>query len=103
MANTARLTRIELITTKKRIKVASRGLELLKMKRQSLVMEFFKLSNEVKGLRENIRNDIEKGLNAIKVAEVIDGTLEIERISYMFSSPEIKIGGKNIMGGVENV
>ncbi|AGO60914.1 MULTISPECIES: V-type ATP synthase subunit D [Ferroplasma] len=98
MANTVRLTRIELINTKKRIKVASRGLELLKMKRQSLVMEFFKISNEVRGLRENIKNDIEKGLNAIKVAEIIDGTLEIERISYMFSSPEIKIGGKNIMG-----
>ncbi len=98
MANTVRLTRIELINTKKRIKVASRGLELLKMKRQSLVMEFFKISNEVKGLRENIKSDIEDGLNAIKVAEVIDGTLEIERISYLFSSPEIKIGGKNIMG-----
>jgi V/A-type H+-transporting ATPase subunit D len=98
MANTVRLTRIELINTKKKIKVASRGLELLKMKRQSLVMEFFKISNEVKGLRENIRTDIEKGLNAIKVAEIIDGTLEIERISYMFSSPEIKLGGKNIMG-----
>ena len=33
MANNIRLTRIELINTKKRVKVASRGLELLKMKR----------------------------------------------------------------------
>lgn len=98
MANNIRLTRIELINTKKRVKVASRGLELLKMKRQSLVMEFFKISNEIKGLKENIKNDIENGLNTIRMAEIIDGTLEIERISYMFSSPEIKIGGKNIMG-----
>ena len=97
MANNIRLTRIELINTKKRVKVASRGLELLKMKRQSLVMEFFKISNEIKGLKENIKNDIENGLNAIRMAEIIDGTLEIERISYMFSSPEIKIGGKNII------
>lgn len=98
MANTVRLTRIELINTKKKIKVASRGLDLLKMKRQSLVMEFFKISNEVKGLRENIRKDIENGLNAIKIAEIIDGTIEIERISYMFSSPEVQISRKNIMG-----
>ncbi|MEM0140111.1 MAG: V-type ATP synthase subunit D [Ferroplasma sp.] len=98
MAETVRLTRIELINTKKRVKVASRGLELLKMKRQSLVMEFFKISNEVKGLRENIRKDIEDGLQAIRIAEVIDGTLEIERLSYMYSSPEIKLSSKNIMG-----
>ena len=98
MANNVRLTRIELINTKKRIKVASRGLDLLKMKRSSLVMEFFKINDEVKGLRENIRKDIEKGINAIKIAEIVDGTLEIERISYMFSNPDINITTKNIMG-----
>ncbi len=98
MPNTVRLTRIELINTKKRVKVASRGLELLKMKRQSLVMEFFKISNEIRGLRENIRKDIENGLQAIRIAEIIDGTLEIERLSYMVSSPEINLSSKNIMG-----
>ncbi len=98
MVNNVRLTRIELINTKKRIKVAARGLDLLKMKRSSLVMEFFRINNEVKGLRENIRKDIEKGMNSIKIAEIVDGTLEIERLSYMFSNPDVNIITKNIMG-----
>ncbi len=98
MANNVRLTRIELINTKKRIKVATRGLDLLKMKRSSLVIQFFRINNEVKGLRENIRKDIENGINAIKIAEIVDGTLEIERISYMFSNPDVDITTKNIMG-----
>ncbi len=98
MANNFRLTRIELINTKKKIKVASRGLDLLKMKRSALVMEFLKINNEVKGMRENVRNDIQNGISQIKIAETVDGTLEIERISYMSSNPDILINMKNIMG-----
>ncbi|MEM0133109.1 MULTISPECIES: V-type ATP synthase subunit D [Acidiplasma] len=98
MANNVRLTRIELMNTKKRIKVASRGLDLLKMKRAALVMEFMKINSEIKGLRENVRNDIELGINEIKMSEIIDGTLEIERVSYMSSNPEVLINTKNIMG-----
>lgn len=98
MVNDVRLTRIELINTKKKIKTASRGLDLLKMKRSALVMEFFKINKEVRGLKENIREDIKNGMDAIKIAEIVDGTLEIERISYMFSSPDINIDTKNIMG-----
>ena len=37
-------TRIELIRTNRRIKLAKRGLDLLKMKRSSLVMEFCRIS-----------------------------------------------------------
>ena len=48
-------TRIELIRTNRRIKLAKRGLDLLKMKRSSLVMEFFSISRSVKGLREGRR------------------------------------------------
>lgn len=96
MANNVRLTRIELMNTKKRIKVASRGLDLLKMKRAALVMEFMKINSEIKGLRENVRNDIELGINEIKMSEIIDGTLEIERVSYMSSNPEVLINTKTL-------
>ncbi|SMD30620.1 V-type ATP synthase subunit D [Picrophilus oshimae] len=98
MANNVKATRIELINTKKRIKVARRGLDLLKMKRQALVMEFMKIANEIKGKREALRNDIAAAINEIKMAEIIEGQMEIERLSYLSSNPDISMNMRNIMG-----
>ncbi|WP_153274104.1 V-type ATP synthase subunit D [Picrophilus oshimae] len=98
MANNVKATRIELINTKKRIKVARRGLDLLKMKRQALVMEFMKIVNEIKGKREALRNDIAAAINEIKMAEIIEGQMEIERLSYLSSNPDISMNMRNIMG-----
>ena len=91
-------TRIELIRTNRRIKLAKRGLDLLKMKRSSLVMEFFRISRSVKGLRENLRSEIEEALETIRAAEIISGTMNLERIAFMSADSTIGINLKNVMG-----
>lgn len=91
-------TRIELIRTRKRIKLAKRGLDLLKMKRSSLVMEFFNISRSVKGLRENLRADVEDALETIRTAEIKSGTMNLERIAYMSADSTVGINLKNVMG-----
>ncbi len=91
-------TRIELIRTRKRIKLAQRGLDLLKMKRSSLVMEFFNISRSVKGLRENLRADIGDALETLKAAEIISGTMNLERIAYMSADSTVGVNLKNVMG-----
>lgn len=91
-------TRIELIRTRRRIKLAKRGLDLLKMKRSSLVMEFFNISRSVKGLRENLRADIEEALETIRAAEIISGTMNLERIAYMSADSTVGVNLKNVMG-----
>ena len=91
-------TRIELIRTRRRIKLAKRGLDLLKMKRSSLVMEFFNISRSVKGLRENLRADIEEALETIRAAEIISGAMNLERIAYMSADSTIGVNLKNVMG-----
>lgn len=91
-------TRIELIRTRRRIKLAKRGLDLLKMKRSSLVMEFFNISRSVKGLRENLRADIQDALETIRAAEIISGTMNLERIAYMSADSTVGINLKNVMG-----
>lgn len=91
-------TRIELIKTKRRIKLAKRGLDLLKMKRSAIVMEFFKISRSVKGMRENLRSEIGDAMETLKIAEIVCGTMDIERVAYMSADPTVGIEMKNVMG-----
>ena len=93
-----RPTRIELINTNKRIKLASRGLDLLKMKRSSMVMEFFKISRTVSGMRENLRALVTEAVSSIQVAEILNGSLTIERIANMSADDSSSIKTRNIMG-----
>jgi len=46
-----RPTRLEYLRTKKRIKIAKKGLKLLKLKRQALILEFFSISKASSRLR----------------------------------------------------
>ncbi len=93
-----RSTRIELINTKKRISLAKRGLDLLKMKRSSLVMEFFKISRTVKGLREGLRDKIGEALESLRVAQILSGNMNLERIALMFANTYASIRARNVMG-----
>lgn len=97
-AGDVRPTRIELINTRKRVKLAKRGLDLLKMKRSSLVMEFFKISRQVKGMRENIRREMEQALEAIRFAEVETGIMSLERLALFSADTGASVRSKNVMG-----
>ncbi len=91
-------TRIELIRIGRRVKLAKKGLDLLKMKRSSLVMEFFNISRQVKGLRENLREEVGEAISTLKMAEIMEGTMTVERIAYMSADSSVGLGSKNIMG-----
>jgi V/A-type H+-transporting ATPase subunit D len=91
-------TRIELIRTNRRIRLAKRGLDLLKMKRNALVMEFFSISRKVRGLRENLREDVGRAIASVREAELINGSMEIERVAQMSENFNVGVGAKNVMG-----
>lgn len=93
-----RPTRIELIKTNRRIKLAARGLDLLKMKRSALVMEFFTIARQIRGMRENLRKDVEDAIDAFKIAEILDGTMNVERVANMSADSTVNISTKNVMG-----
>jgi V/A-type H+-transporting ATPase subunit D len=93
-----RPTRIELINTRKRVRMARRGLDLLKMKRSSLVMEFFKISRTVKGMRENLRREVAQALEAIKIAELDVGSVSLERLALFSADTGARVKTKNVMG-----
>lgn len=91
-------TRIELINLTRRIRLAKRGLDLLKMKRTSLVMEFFRISRTVKGLKENIRTDMQSALETVRTAEAFAGLMNLERIALMSADTDASVSTKNVMG-----
>ncbi len=93
-----RPTRIELINTNRRIKFAQRGLDLLKMKRSSLVMEFFKISRTVRGMRSDLKIKLQDAIESLKTADVIDGSVVVEAIANMYAETRAAVTTKNVMG-----
>ncbi len=91
-------TRIELIRTKARIKVASKGLDLLKLKRASLVLEFFDLAKQIQLLKANLRKNVETAMDSVKIAEVESGRIPLERIAVEQSPILAAVEAKNVMG-----
>lgn len=87
-----------MINLTRRIRLAKRGLDLLKMKRTSLVMEFFRISRTVKGLKENIRTDMQSALETVRTAEAFAGLMNLERIALMSADTDASVSTKNVMG-----
>jgi V/A-type H+-transporting ATPase subunit D len=91
-------TRIELIRTKARIKVATKGLELLKLKRASLVLEFFELAKQIQLLKANLRDSTQRAMDSTKIAEIDAGRISLERIAAEQKPIMAGVEAKNVMG-----
>ncbi len=91
-------TRIELIRTKSRIKVAKKGLDLLKMKRASLVLEFFDLARQIQMMRAGLKNTVLRAMDSEKLAEARAGRISLERIAAEQIPVLASVEAKNVMG-----
>jgi len=94
-----RPTRLEYIRTKKRIQIARKGLKLLKLKRQALILEFFNTSKTAATLRSSLQSELVKGYDSIRMAEMLAGVIRLEneamKIPYLTA---LQIKSKNVMG-----
>ncbi len=94
-----RPTRLEYIRTKRRIVIAKKGLKLLKLKRQALILEFFNASKTAAALRSGLQSELIKGYQSIRMAEMLAGTMQLENEAMkipQLSNLQIKV--KNVMG-----
>ena len=98
-AETVRPTRLELLRTRRRIVVAKKGLNLLKLKRSALIVEFFAESREAMKLRGDLRARIERGYESIRMAEMLEGPTRLESISMLLPDiAPVAVTTKNVMG-----
>jgi V/A-type H+-transporting ATPase subunit D len=94
-----RPTRLEYIRTKRRIIVAKKGLKLLKLKRQALILEFFNASKTVAALRSGLQAELIKGYQAIRMAEMLAGAMRLENEAMKIPQlNKLQITPKNVMG-----
>ncbi|MBI1828549.1 MAG: V-type ATP synthase subunit D [Thaumarchaeota archaeon] len=94
-----RPTRLEYIRTKRRIVVANKGLKLLKLKRQALILEFFNASKTAAALRSGLQSELVKGYKSIRLAEMLAGTMRLENEAMKIPQiSKLQIQVKNVMG-----
>ena len=94
-------TRMELIETKRKIKLSKSGYKLLKMKRDGLIMEFFELLPKVKDLRGQLSELYKDAMEKLAVAVAADGKTALESAANCLNQPpEVELSSKNIMGVV---
>ncbi len=92
-------TRMELLEIKGRIRLATRGHKLLKEKRDSLVMEFFKIIDKSKESRKELSMKLEKAYDDLILAEALSSAENVEAIaSATPKCGEISIEKNNIFG-----
>jgi V/A-type H+-transporting ATPase subunit D len=101
MALDVKPTRSELIQLKNRIKLSERGYKLLKMKRDGLILEFFKILNEARNVRTELDAAYLRAEEKINLASAVNGMVSVRSVAFTAKeSPEISLSGKNIMGVV---
>ncbi len=99
MAENPNPTRMELIKSRERIKLARKGHKLLKQKRDVLIMEFFKILSRAQDLRDELNTQMAEAYKAMAVAQAHHGVAEVEAIAMSVEGdPSVSINVKNVMG-----
>ncbi|WP_292367157.1 MULTISPECIES: V-type ATP synthase subunit D [unclassified Methanoculleus] len=94
-------TRSELINVKRRIKLSERGYNILKMKRDGLILEFFKVLQQAKDSRGALMERYERAKEMIALAETVEGAIGVKAAAFSTADvPAISLKSKNIMGVV---
>ncbi|HOE52634.1 MAG TPA: V-type ATP synthase subunit D [Methanomassiliicoccales archaeon] len=92
-------TRSELLEIKKRIKLTESGYKILKMKRDGLILEFFKILEQAKDIRDKVNHAYDEAMASIAVAKAVDGAIAVQSAAFALRvHPELALRSKNIMG-----
>jgi V/A-type H+-transporting ATPase subunit D len=92
-------TRMELLRLKRKAKLAEKGHRLLKQKRDALIMEFFTILEEAKGVRKEANEALSEAFKSIILARGTLGTMTVTQASMATSDvAPLETKTKSIMG-----
>jgi len=92
-------TRMALLQTKKKAKLAKRGHSLLKEKRDAIVMEFFEKMKDAEELRKNVNELLVGAYKNLTLTQAFDGSGKVFSTSLAVKeNSDLELSHKNIMG-----
>lgn len=93
------ITRMELLRLRAKKKLAQKGHNLLKKKRDTLIKEFFVLIKEYKTLKEETVQSLGKAFEVLHIAQAVSGVNRVKGLAYSSTpSLEVRAKTKNLMG-----
>lgn len=92
-------TRMELLKLKGKAKLAEKGHRLLKEKRDALIMEFFTVLEEARGIRKRMEEELSKAFKALFLAQTMLGLSKVSEASMATkAAPGLDMEYRSIMG-----
>lgn len=92
-------TRMELLKLKTKVKLAKKGHKLLKEKRDALIVEFFNILEEARGIRKKAEKALEEAFRALTLAQATLGAVKVAEVSLgVKEMAEINSVTRSIMG-----
>lgn len=94
-----RPTRTELLQKKGQISLADQGKDLLKQKRDALLMEFMTVIDETLRLSEKLEKATREAQFALAIAEAVDGVVNVKSVAFATKGRvNVDVSGIKIMG-----
>ncbi len=91
--------RSALLELKRKIKMTEGGHKILKMKRDGLIIEFFKTLEKARQMRAGVLSDYEAAINKIAIARAVEGDISVKSAAYALKADhQVTVGSTNIMG-----
>lgn len=92
-------TRSELIKLKRNIKLGESGHNLLKKKRDGLILEFFETLRNAKTVRSEMTREFIAAKRRVNIAKSVDGVVSVKSAAMALKhKPVVELGTKNVMG-----
>ena len=94
-----RPTRAELLERKQQIALAQQGMDLLKQKRDALLIEFMSVMDETLRLSESLQKSVSEAQYSLAVAKAVDGPVAVRSAALATAGRvTIDMAGAKIMG-----
>ncbi|NOZ80324.1 MAG: V-type ATP synthase subunit D [DPANN group archaeon] len=99
MALDIKPTRSELIALKRRIKMARMGHQILKKKRDGLILSFFEILKKAKMARRELQEEYLHALKTMNICRMLETDAKLKGIALAISKmPTLDIQTKSVMG-----
>jgi V/A-type H+-transporting ATPase subunit D len=92
-------TRSQLLQVRRTRRMAERGHRLLKLKRDALIVEFFRVLERAKKMRSNLVEKYQIAEQRIAIARAVEGTIGVKSAAFaLLEKPTLELKTRNVMG-----